>query len=64
MEHWVGVAFGAMETVLTDNGCELSSDEMREVASILNIINVKVCTTSAESPYQNAKAVRKNPFSN
>ena len=36
--------------VLTDNGGEFNSDEMREVESNLNI---QVCTTAGESPLQN-----------
>ena len=35
---------------MTDNGGEFNSDEMREVASILN---VQLCTTAGESPFQN-----------
>ena len=46
---WIGV-FGVMGAVLTDNGGEFSSEEMREIASILN---VEVLTTAAESPFQN-----------
>ena len=29
MTHWVGAGFGVMEGMLTDNGGEFSSDEMR-----------------------------------
>ena len=36
MTHWIG-NFGVMNAVLTDNGGEFNSDEMREVESILNI---------------------------
>ena len=49
MKCWVSV-FGVMGALLTDNGGEFSSDEMREVASILNI---ELYTTAAESPFQN-----------
>ena len=52
---WVGATFGVMEAILTDNGGEFSSEEMREVASILN---VEVCTTAAESPFQNGLCER------
>ena len=38
MTHWIG-KFGVMKSVLTDNGGEFNSDEMREVKSILNIQN-------------------------
>ena len=46
---WIGI-FGIMGAVLTDNGGEFSADEMREIASILNI---EVLTTAVESPFQN-----------
>ena len=51
----MGAGFGVMETLLTDYGGEFSSDEMREVASILNII---VYTTAVESPFQNCLCER------
>lgn len=54
MANWIGI-FGVMKSVLTDNGGEFSSDEMREVASILN---VQVCTTAGESPFQNGLCER------
>ena len=54
MTCWVSV-FGVMEAVLTDNGGEFSAEEMREVASLLN---VKVCTTAAYSPFQNGLCER------
>ena len=40
---------------MTDNGGEFSSDEMREVASILN---VKLFTTAANSLFQNGLCER------
>ena len=49
MQRWVAV-FGTMGSIMTDNGGEFSSDEMREVASILN---VRLITTAADSPFQN-----------
>ena len=49
MTHWIG-RFGVMGALMTDNGGEFNSNEMREVASILN---VTLCTTSGESPFQN-----------
>ena len=52
--HWIG-KFGVMKSVLTDNGGEFNSDEMREVESILNI---QVCTTAGESPSQNGLCER------
>ena len=54
MQGWISV-FGIMEAILTDNGGEFSSDEMREVMSILN---VRVITTAAESPFQNGLCER------
>ena len=50
MMHWIGAGFGVMESVFTDNGGEFSSEETREVSSILNI---EVATTAADSPFQN-----------
>ena len=38
MEHWAGAAFGVMEAILTNNSGEFSSNEMREVARIFNIL--------------------------
>ena len=40
---------------MTDNGGEFSSDEMREITSILNI---QLCTTAGESPFQNGLCER------
>ena len=40
---------------MTDNGGEFSSDEMRENTSILNI---QLCTTAGESPFQNGLCER------
>ena len=54
MQGWIAV-FGVMEAILTDNGGEFSSDEMREVMSILN---VRVITTAAENPFQNGLCER------
>ena len=54
MQKWVGI-FGVMGSIMTDNGGEFSSDEMREVMSILN---VRVITTAAESPFQNGLCER------
>ena len=49
MQQCVGV-FGVMGSIMTDNEGEFSSDEMREVMSILN---VRVIATAAESQFQN-----------
>ena len=55
MTCWIGAAFGVMESVVTDNGGEFSSAEMREVCSILNVEKV---ATAAESPFQNGLCER------
>ena len=55
MLHWVGAGFGVMEGILTDNGGEFSSDETREVCSVLNVFTN---TTAAESPFQNGLCER------
>ena len=44
-----------MGSMMTDNGGEFNADEMREVMSILN---VRVLTTAAESPFQNGLCER------
>ena len=54
MQKWIAV-FGIMGSIMTDNGGEFSSDEMREVMSVLN---VRVITTAAESPFQNGLCER------
>ena len=54
MTHWIG-KFGVMKSVLTDNGGEFNSDEIREVESILNI---QVCTIAGEKPFQNGLCER------
>ena len=54
MTHWIG-KFGVMKSVLTDNGGEFNSDEMRKVESILN---TQICTTAGESPFQNGLCER------
>ena len=40
---------------MTDNGGEFNADEVREITSILN---VQLCTTSGESPFQNGLCER------
>ncbi len=54
MQNWIGT-FGVMEGVLSDNGGEFSSEESRDVASVLDL---KVSTTAAESPFQNGLCER------
>ena len=48
MTHWIG-KFGVLKALITDNGGEFISDEMREITSILN---VQLYTTAGESPLQ------------
>ncbi len=48
--------FGRVDKILTDNGGEFNNDEMREVASLLNI---ELLTTGANSPWQNG-TIEKN----
>ena len=48
LKKWIGI-FGIMGKVLTDNGGEFSADEIKDVASLLNI---EVATTGSESPFQ------------
>ena len=52
MTNWIEVL---MKSIMTDNGGEFSSDETREVASVLGI---EVITTAAESPFQNGLCER------
>jgi transposase InsO family protein len=49
MENWARY-FGLPAAILNDNGGEFTSAEMREVKSVLNIIDL---TTAAQSPWQN-----------
>ena len=55
MTCWIGAGFGVMQGLLTDNGGEFNADEMRDAASVLNI---ELCTTAAESPFQNGLCER------
>ncbi|MCG7877703.1 MAG: transposase [Candidatus Thiodiazotropha endolucinida] len=54
MTEWIG-KFGVMRALMTDNGGEFNADEVREITSILN---VQLCTTSGESPFQNGLCER------
>ena len=47
--------FGVMKALLTDNGGEFNSDEIRVITSVLS---VQLCTTSGESPIQNGLCER------
>ena len=49
MLHFVSAGNGVMKSILTGSGGEFSADEIREVSIILN---VKVCTTAAYSPFK------------
>lgn len=49
MKKWIAY-FGTMGAILNDNGGEFTSEEMREVKSVLNVVDI---TTGAESPWQN-----------
>ena len=55
MQHWIGAGFSVMEGILSDNGGEFSSEETCEVASLLNL---EVCTTAVNSPFQNGLCER------
>ena len=44
MTHWIG-KFGVMGALMTDNGGEFSS--------VTFILNIQLCTTAGESPFQN-----------
>ena len=49
LTHWIGY-FGIPRAILNDNGGEFTAAEIKEVKSILNVIDL---TTGAESPFQN-----------
>lgn len=49
MQEWVA-NFGVMGAILNDNGGEFTGEEIREVKSVLNVVDI---TTAAESPWQN-----------
>ena len=53
---WVGI-YGAPSTVLTDNGGEFDSEEFRSMGETFNI---RIRTTSAESPWSNGICERHN----
>lgn len=54
MTNWVAV-YGVMQAIMSDNGGEFNSDDMREIASFLNIT---VNTTAGESPWSNGLCER------
>ncbi len=55
---WLPI-FGRVDRIITDNGGEFSNEEMRDVASRLNI---ELWTTGADSPWQNG-IVERNHYS-
>lgn len=55
LQHWIGAGWGVMEGIFFDNGGEFNNDEVREVASLLN---VKISSTPAESPWSNGLCER------
>lgn len=55
-QSWI-VTFGAPGKILTDNGCEFNNEEMRTLGEAFNI---KIMTTSAESPWSNGVCERLN----
>ncbi len=54
MKNWIGV-FGMMGSIMTDNGGEFNSEEMRELGSVLNVV---LCMTAGYSPLQNGLCER------
>ena len=54
IKHWIG-HYGVMKRILSDCGGEFNNAEMRELSSLLNI---EVCTTAGESPFQNGLCER------
>ena len=56
MTHWIG-KLGVMGALMTDNSGEFSSEEVREITSILNI---QLCTTAGENPFQNGLCERRH----
>ena len=54
MQKWVAV-YGVMTALLSDNGGEFTGEEMREVKSTLNVVEL---TTGADSPWQNGLCER------
>ena len=53
-KSWI-VVFGAPGKILSDNGLEFNNDEMRAMGEAFNI---KIMTTSAESPWSNGVCER------
>ena len=55
LQHWIGAGWGVMEGIFVDNGGEFNYDEVREVASLLN---VRISSTPAENPWSNGLCER------
>ena len=55
LQNWIGAGYGVMSAILVDNGGEFNSGEIWEASSMLN---VEICTTAAESPFQNGLCER------
>ena len=51
---WIAI-FGVMGGIITDNGGEFTADELKDVGSLLD---VRILTTGAESPFQNGLCER------
>ena len=56
LTSWVSI-FGCPRQFLSDNGREFNNEEFRSMADALNI---RVCTTAAESPWSNGCNERYN----
>ncbi|GAB1599991.1 hypothetical protein Ahia01_000276600 [Argonauta hians] len=55
-QHWIQI-FGSPDTFLSDNGGEFNNNLMRELGELLN---TKILTTAAESPWSNGITERHN----
>ena len=54
MLNWVGPGYRVMKSILTDNGGEFSADEV----CVPCVLNIAVCTTATNSPFQNGLCER------
>ena len=61
MLNWVGAGYRVMKSILTDNRGELSEDKIWEVS---NVLNIDVCTTAANSLFQNGLYERTHTITN
>ena len=53
---WI-VLFGAPGKILSDNGREFNNEDMRD---LVEVFNIKMMTTAAESPWSNGVCERLN----